>query len=664
MNGEKQEEAKIAAPKYSAEEQNYINARVVEMVMARNVRETPHDEFDGMTYIQRCEANRKDANTFIRPRRNKEDTNYVSGTVRQKINTYLSYLQNLSIEPEIHAFNDRNVEDVTIGSALTDISTKLTLMDNDDEKRLQRQYVLLEQGEVFVEEIWPEYYEVVKEMKKPFDGQTFDKNWSEREVKKANGPTRNILLNENVYLGDITCFDMDDQPFIFTVQQVPWEVAELEYGTWARWKHVPKHVKYLAQPIPSSLYNQNWSLTEVQKGSVEIVKYQCRTRNEFAIFVNGILMTPVGLPIPRKWGRDGESVRYNVTKQVLGIISPFFAYGKGIPATLKTKAYILDEMNRLAILKSQQSYQPPRWNMSGVVLSSRMFMPGKINNGLDGSKVGTLVDSNGMTKSELQMIQYLQKGMDDDVASNTSLNGQVIGAGRMSATQSRQMAQQADMMMTLSVFAATMLETKLGTLRLYNIMENFFDPIDTTLDDTKEKLINKYRSINVEKVIPGQGPGQSIVEVSENGTTPEELNKRVDKIKADTGKPTQLTVLHKDLMKTLAYSFFVTAVPKPKKNSDLTKVLFNEMFEKAKEFPNLNVDYMSERFAVVWGEDPTKMFKKGDQSAPADGAGADAPGKGNPAPTGKGARGKMINKNMMKVGGPKAPTASDMMNSQ
>lgn len=650
--------SEIKPPKYTAEETSYISSRVLEMVTARNIRETPHDEFDGMTYMQRCEQNRKDANTFIRPRKNKEDTNYVSGSIRQKMITYLSYLNNLSLEPEIRAYDPRNIEDVTIGGALTDITTKLSMMDNDDEKKLLRQYVLLEQGEVFVEEVWPEFYEVVKTMNKPFDGVNFkDVSWVEREVKKSNGPTRNILLNENVYLGDITIFDNDDQPFIFTIQQIPYDAAELEYGTWERWKNVPKIVKYLDQPVPSSVYNQNWSLTEVQKGHCEIVKYQCKTRNEFAIFVNGVLMTPVGLPIPRKWGRDGESVRYNVSKQVLGIISPFFAYGKGIPATLKTKAYILDEMNRLAILKTQQSFQPPKWNLSGIVLSSKVFMPGKVNNGLDGNKIGNLVDSGGMTKSELQMIQYLQKGMEDDVSSSAGLQGQVMGAGRMSATQVQQQRQQADMMMTLTVFSAMMLETKLGTLRLYNTIENFFEPIDVSYDKAKNELIKKYRSVNLEKVIPGQGPGQSIVEVNNEGTTQSELDRRTDEITKSTGKPTQLTVINSELIKTIALTFFVTTTPKPRKNSDLTKMLFNEMLSQAKaNFPNLNNDYMSERFAVVWGEDPTKMFTKGQGAAPPDDQG---PGKGNPSPTGKGARGKMVTKNQMTAGGPKAPQLTE-----
>src|SRR4029077_8545772 len=219
-----------------------------------------------------------------------------------------------------------------------DIVEKASMMDSDAEKQLARQYVLLEQGEVFVEEVWPVFYETVKDTNMPFDGENFEQvKWQSRQVKKSNGPTRNILLNENVYLGDITIFDMDDQPFLFTVQQVPYDVAQQEYGTWKRWENVSKTVKFLDQPVPATQYNQNWSLTEVQKNHVEIVKYQCKTRNEFAIFLNGVLMTPVGLPIPRKWGRDGESVRYNITKQVLGVISPFFAYGKGIPATLKTK---------------------------------------------------------------------------------------------------------------------------------------------------------------------------------------------------------------------------------------------------------------------------------------------------------------------------------------
>lgn len=647
-------DAASTMPPDSSEDRAYDLARINEMVTARNVRETPHDEFDGMTYIQRCEANRKLANTFIQPKKNKEDTNYQGGTVRQKLNTYLSYLNNISIDAEVRAFDDKNVEDVSLGSSLSDIIQDSNVHDKDEEKRLYRQYVLLEQGEVFIEEIWHEYYETVKDVKVAFDGTNFKEvSWDERSVMKEKGATRRILLNENVYLGDITIMEIEDQPFIFTVEQVDRSVAEQMYGTWERWKYVPKTIKFLDQPILASLYNQNFSLTEVQKNQCEIVKYQCKVRNEFAIYINGVRMTPVGLPIPRKWGASGDEVHYNVTKQILGIISPFFAYGKGIPAVLKVKAYILDEMNRLAILKTQGSFQPARWNMTGTVLSNRIFMPGKIANGLDGSKIGTLTDINGMTRSELQMIQYIQKGIDDDAAPAAAIQGTFAGAGnRISATQVQAMKSQAELMMVLTLFAATNLEIKLGTLRLYNILENFFDPIDVQLNEAKNGLVKKYRSVSVDKQIPGFGQGQSVIDVTDQPMSAGDINMRREQIETRTGKPTILSVINRDVLKSLYRYFYVTALPKPKKNSDLTKVLFNDMLNQARTFPNLNNDYMAERFAAVWGEDPSKMFVKG-QSA---GGQTEDMATGQP-----GARGKLLNKKVTGAGRPVTQPLGEMV---
>lgn len=644
-----QKEIGVDAPNYSDKEIVYLSKIMNQMVLARNIRETPHDEFDGMTYIQRCESNRKLANTFIQPKKNRQDSNYQSGTVRQKLLAYLSYLNNLSIEAEIHAFDDKSVEDVGLGNSLSDIIQDASIKDKDPEKQLNRQYVLLEQGEVFVEEVWDEYFEIVKDLTTPFDGSNFDKvTWTEKSVKQVKGPTRNVLLNENVYLGDITVFEFEEQPFIFTVEQVDYETAKQRYGTWARWGNVPKTVKFLTQPIPASMYNQNFSLTDVQKNQCEIVKYQCKTANEFAIIINGVLMTPVGVPIPRKWGPEGNSVRYNVTQQICGIISPYFAYGKGVCATLKTKAYILDEMNRLAILKTQQSFQPARWNLTGTVLSSRMFMPGQVANGVDGTKIGNLTDANGINRSELQMIQYLQKGIDDDAAPAAALSSSGGAAGsRVSATQIQTMKSQAEMMMVLTLFAATTLEIKLGTLRLYNVLENHFEAIDYSFNEVEKKLEEKYRSITVDKVIPGYGPGQSVVEVSNKDMTKQEIDQRRAEIERRTGKPTTLSVINANVLKTVNRCFYVTALPKPKKNSDLTKIVFNEMLQQALQFPNLDMDYMGERFATVWGEDPTKMFKSGQGAG--DAAGALPPGSGR-----NGARGKMLNKNMTRAGKPGA----------
>jgi len=642
----------VETPFYSKEELEYIHNLRNKLATARNVRESTHDEFDGMTYAQRCEANRKGAQTFITPKKNKEDTTFVTGTTRQKIFVLLSALTNLNITSEIHAFDEKNTEDVGLGHSLDLLNEKTSILDNDDEKKVLRQYTMLEQGEVFVEEVWDEKFELIKDIVVPFDGKNVKlAKWEKRLKKVSSGPTRNILLNENVYLGDITVYDFKKQPFIFTIEQKNYEDAKAIYGDWERWKHVERGAKYFSTQQDASTYNKNWTLTEVSKDQVEIAKFQDKNNNEYAIIINGILMTPVGLPIPRKWG---EGVEYNITQQIGEIISPYFAYGKSIVMKLRTKQAVYDEMLRLAILKTQQSFMPAYANNTGVHLSSRIMMPGKMTTGIDATKIQVLGDPKGLQKSEVQMMGEIQKSLDDDSASPVMQGKNPVGTTRMTATQSQQLRQQADLAMSGIILAATLLETKLGTMRLYNNLENWFKPVGSTVEDGQIK--SKYRSMNIDKLIEGEGAGQSILRATETPKDPMQIYNEEEQIKKKTGVPTRINEVNPLALENVKYTYYVTATQKPRKNSDLTKVLFTEMMQGAQQFPNINMEYMSERFAEVWGEDPTKMFQKGG-GAPTPPGGEAAPGG---APGGAGARGKTMPKSMTQAGKPNKPSINTM----
>ncbi len=650
---DKKKKIGLETPFYTKEELKYIHELRNKMATARNVRESTHDEFDGMTYAQRCEANRKGAQTYITPKKNKEDTTFVTGTTRQKLFIILNALFNLNITSEVHAFDEKSTEDVGYGHALDELNEKTSILDNDVEKKILRWYTMLEQGEVYVEEVWDEKYELIKDIVVPFNGKNIrDSKWIERMKKVSSGPTRNILLNENVYPGDITVYDWSKQPFIFTVEQKNYDDMFAIYGDWERWKYVEKGAKYFNFPPDASDYNKNWTITEVQKDQVEVIKYQSKNDNTYAIIINGILMTPIDLPIPRKWG---EGVEYNITQQIGEIISPYFCFGKSMVMKMRTKQAVYDEMLRLAILKTQKSYQPPMANNTGVHLSTRIMMPGKMTTGIDATKLQVIGDANGVQRSEVLMMQEIQKSLDDDSASPIMQGKNPVGTTRMTATQSQQLRQQADLAMSGLILATSLLETKLGEMRLFNNLENWFKPVGTTVSDGQIK--NKYRSMNLEKLIEGEGSGQQILRVTEQPKDPLQIYNEEEKIKSKTGVPTRIREVNPTVVENIKYTYYVTATQKPRKNSDLTKVLFNEMLQSAERFPNLNMEYMSERFADVWGEDPVKMFKKGqpDQNAPA-GGGAQGPVPPSAAAGNAGARGKMVPKSMTQAGKPQAPT--------
>ena len=622
---EVENESQVETIKYSKADQIYYGNLLKRLSNAQEMRDQEHDEFDGMTYLQYVEANRKGANTYIQPKRNREDTNFVSGTIRQKMLAYLASLNSLDLNPDIQAFDKENNEVKLLGEAMEDIIFKVGELDNDEEKRILRQYSLLEQGFVFVEESWEEHWRKKKTFTGKIDGKlSKTKKWKTKLERAFAKCTRALLMPENVYLGDITQFDMDKQPYLYTVEIRPYEEAKSIYGKFDNWKYVPRKIDRTATADEGQdLYSGIKLVDDDLKDQTEIIKYQDKWNDDYMIIINGVMMIDVGTPLSAV-NPTGE---YTIDKQINEIISPFFAYGKSIPARMKTTSALLDEMYRMAILKTQKSFAPPMANNTGQVLSSRIFAPGRVISGIDPDRLQRIdPDSRGVDSSEFHMLEMFQKNMDSNTV-DPSYTGQQP-EGSPTATQILEVQRQAKMMIGLTVFVCSQLEKKIAWSRIYNILHNWFKGVGKTASEEEGKFIERYRSISRTKMIPGKGMGEKIVRLTDKLPTPIEVMDEEDELSTPE-KPVRIIYLSpKEILKAL-YFWYITVTPKERKTDALSKVMFDEMMNKAVVFPNINIGYLGERFAEVWEENPAKMFNL-EAPAPQPGAEGQGPQAGVP----------------------------------
>jgi len=601
--GTKTKEEKIPKIKYSDEEEEYRSNWIRRMEAARDLRDIPHDEFDGMDYITQYESNEKLANTFIQPKRNKEDSNFQSGIIRQKLFSLLSAINNLDLRGDISAFNSDGFEVQALGDAMEDIILKTDELDVDDEKKMLRYFELLKQGTVFVEELWSEKNYKVKKTNKRFSGQLKDFDFTTNLKKTFARPTRNIVPGVNVYLGSMSIYDNQEQPYIFTVDTKPYFEAKAIFGKWERWQYVPKKIVRTISDDKSSLINKDWTLLTNPEGNVEIIRAQDKCNNEFALFLNGVLMTPIGLPMTDIWGYED----YNITQQNLEPIHAKFAYGKSLVSRTKNKANLLDEMMKLAVLKTQKSFMPPYLNVSGRVVSNRVFMPGKITHGI---APGTLTpinekESQGVTASEFSMIKEIQTSIDSETVSPV-FQGQ--GAqGNPTATEILELQRQAKMMLGLTVFGMSMLEWKAEWLRLKNILAHWFEKEDEVVDQARELLKNKYRKITTDRMIENEGMGKRLVIPTKEIPSGEAIMKAEDYLSKEQGMPIRMIFLNPEEIKSAKLIWQIVIKPKEKKTSEVSKLLFREfMADVAPLGPN--IEYLREKAASVWEENPQKLF--------------------------------------------------------
>ena len=598
-------ETKDKIIKYSQPEEIYIGDIKKKLELARDKREEPHDEFDGMNYTQNFYSNEKGANTYIEPKKHKYDSNYQSGTIRSKLFTLLSSINNLNLSPDISAFDSDNREIMKLGNAMEQIILETEDLENDEEKKIYRQYELLKQGDVFIEEIWKEKFVQEKKMTKDFDG-SLSAKWSKKLRKDKSYCERNIISGLGVFLGDIRQLDIEKQPFLFTIEVIPYEIAEKRYKKWDRWTYVPKKIVQNKDTEADVLYG--WNITEVEDDMVEIIRYQDKPNNEYAIFMNGVLMTPKGLPF--QWGWEG----YNITQQGLEPITATFVYHKSLVSRLKANTAILDEMLRLSVLKTKKSFSPPRFNLSGRVLSSNVFMPEVITNGINPNQV-PLADekeAQGVTNSEMAMIKQLQETNDFNSVS-PSFQGQQT-QGQTTATEVLQMQRQSKLALGLVVNMCALLEWKLSWLRLFNILENWFDPIDTEVDEVRQVLKDKYRVVNRKTIIEGEGQGRMMIIPSKENRTGQEIYNEEEEVKKRTGSPIRIISINPQELKSVRNEWQIVIRPREKKTSELSKLMNREMLNDLTIFIQsglVNMGYLQEQVAEVWEKDPEKLFNRG-----------------------------------------------------
>lgn len=609
------------------EDKDYKAGLYTRLQTAKRQRDQIYEEFDNQTYIQRYLENRRKANSIIPPTKNDGDVKITSGTLEQKLDAVLSAVNNLNLAPEVHAFDDENNKIELAGHALEDIMEQVAEYDDDEEKKLLRQKEMMIQGEVFVEEKWVQYFKKKKNYTGTV-GKFKDQTWTERLEKFYEGPTRIVKYGPNIYMGDITQFDFDQQPYFFEVYADGYENLKSIFGEWEMWQYVPRKFTPIANVIDSPVQpttgasqantiDYRWLLTTQQVDECEVIVYQDKWNDEFNIIINGIMMLPRAFPLST-FSPNGE---YTVVKQVFKVANAHFGYGRGFIQTAQHSAKLLDEMLRLAVMKTRRSFQPPWINTTKRTISPRVLQAGQITMGVSPEALVQIGDlSEGVTASEFQMIKQ-QQDLIDKMTVSPQFAGQQ-GKSGTTATEVMELQRQAKMTLGLVVFACTQLERKCGYLRLWNILENWMKPIDkiTTSQQSPEGETstvsqNKYRGVSRPSDIPGEGRGMRQT-ILQDGTLPNSKEIRMSEFKDQNtlGYPVKKIIINPEDLKNACKNWYIVVSPQEKETSSFNKAMFREKLNDAiiltKFGSQVNPAALEDEFSRVWEDDSTDMFKK------------------------------------------------------
>lgn len=602
---------------YDDKELSYRSYLIYRMQRAKENRDRAWPEFSGKTYLQYYEENEKIAHTYIEPVKNKNEEKLSTGTVESKLNTLLAHIDNINLKPEVLAYDRNNSSLIELGQAFTDIMQVTAEHDGDDdggdkEKRMNRQRELMKQGTVFVQENWIKKYEVKKKLKQKYNGEFKNfAGYTEKLEKVFEGCSREVLYGPNVYLGDITAFSMNDQPYIFTVEQIDYNVAKTLYGTFENFKYVRPGIpgnsatEGVGEVGGRTVYDSKFRLTNLKDDQVEIVKYQDPTKDEYQILINNELMLPVGFPLSAVTPRG----KFNITKQTLYVINNQFSYGKSFVSSgaIYELSKALDRMLRLFELKTRKSVTPPYINTTNRVIPSRVLDPGNISMGLSPQSlvpIGT--ESQGVTSSEYQIFKELQDEIEKSTISAV-FQGQSAKSGA-TATEVMEVQRQARLTLGLIVSACTLLEVKCGYLRLWGLIGKWMEPIGRNSDGS-----NQYRTATRKMAIEKSGEGERRVIPIDGELPPPEVIRALSlQEEKQKGYPVRRMYLSPKGVREAQITWYIVAKPSEEESSAFHKVMFREMVQDAMGLLQLgaqpNVDGITDEFAKVYNVDKSKIF--------------------------------------------------------
>ena len=643
----------VPAPKYTDDERLQISAIMQRLFNAQQTRDQSHPELNDQTYIQNYENNERIANTFVPGKKFEGDVKIASGTVEQKLYSVLAEINRLSLTPQVLAFNEESEELVSLGLAMSDVLFETAKREMDDEKRLNRQVELMKQGVVFVQELWVKRWKTIKDpVDKSKIGKFNGQDWKSRLELAFSGPERSVLYGPGVYLCNIKEVETKKQPYLFTHKLTSYTEAKSRYGNkdsdgsdqWDRWVNVPKtKTTRMTMESVQNTMNNAFTLVTVQQNFVEEIHYQDKFNNEYQIFLNGIPMLPIGFPLSAI-SPGGE---YNIDSQIYQYINPFFAYGRSFVQKVKEQSDILDELLRLLIIKTRKSIHPPYANSSGRVISSRVLMPGRITMGIDAGSLQAIgQEGQGVISSEFQMYQLLSDKIDENTVSKQFTGQQ--GATGTTATEVNVLQQQAQKVLSLTIFSAMMLEMKCGYLRLWNVLENYFEPYDTRYNRAKEGIEEVFRTttrktdlgneegVGTRQIIPtlGELPASEDIRETElfNGTPAPGVGEK-PKTREQLGlRPMKIIYLNPERLKKAKLTWYIDVDTKEKETSNVEKLMFREeladigMLMEMGAQPNL--ESLQGQHALVWNRPKDKLFKAATAPAVAAAQGGAPSGRG------------------------------------
>ena len=603
MNEETKE---IPQVKYNDKELAHRMVLIKKLEQMRDDRDGVHPELDDMSYIQYYESNRRKDLSYIPPKKNKQDVRIVSGTTREKDTTLLSTLLNMDLEPDVAAFDQDDLLINELGDSMSDLVKKSRQIEDWDKKRPLIYREMISQGDVFVEELWVDEYRNIPLSKldwEPVEGKISEFDFKEKLQKADSKAMVRMLNGKKVYLGDMKVQYAQEQDIIAVANVFPRSRMQGIYGEWERWENVPTSIDYTTVGTDDGTTYKDWNLVSSDQDQVVEVRVYDKLNNRFMILLNGVMMLPINYPLTG----ISPTGTHVVSQGKLEPISDF-AYSKSQPSKVKVDQEVYDEITKLMIEKTRQSFKPPMGNTSRKVFSSNIFLAGKMTNDLKKGQIYPLMDGvSGVNAAEFNFYNTIRESINEKTTNDVF--GGSDPQGDPTATEINQIQQQQMLKLGSSLDGIVNLERQMTWCRIQNILKNWTKETDKNVEGIQEGV---YKTVTVQTNLSDGQSGTKMYRFTDEEFPDVGDQEQDEENLGDIyNTPVRVIYMNPTALQNLKANWYITINPTQKTNDKMSQLLFVQNIETAMNIfgvESLNQDYLKQRYATLINEDYNKMF--------------------------------------------------------
>lgn len=624
---------------YSDEAKKYINFRRQRMIAARDARDLPRDEFDGMSFLQYYEILKRADDQYVAPRKNKQDTSINVGTIRDKDTSLVEYAQKYDFEPVAQVFDDEDEMLEEVAETTEDMIRKSFMLEDAKIKAKLIARSMVAFGTALVEDQWVERWTIEKELGKGFKMGSLDATWTDKKVKTYDGCQMKLWDLRKCYFGDTRKFFMNGpqgQPYFFTVEYESYDVVKTWFGDWDRWQYVPTYVQNTPELASAQTYGAWWTLRPISQNFVEIIRYYDPIMNEFGLTLNGVDMLPIQEKLNPGWHEAFKGPKYLISGFPLKPVSPSgaipfskwdlepmheFAYSKGQPGKMRILGDIENMWMKLILIMMKQKAKPTMGNKSGKQFGEEVTEPAQVVNDIrDGDIFPILPNYNGATPADFSFYELLKKELSKNSVED-SWQGIDNQGSEMTATQDL------NNMKSQSLKVAAMFDGLVFGwiqeywLRTYNILTNWTKPVDVQIDVVKKSLENIYRTVTVPTT--GENGGSAMKKIVFTKNTPvrpkgkptledsQNIHQEEMDYKKENGKEMLKVEMHPELFATMKLNWYYNCIPVLSETDPLSYMIFaKQLGDAIAAFgpEALQVKKLKHKFAKMTGMDFDTWF--------------------------------------------------------